>query len=171
MHLTGHPFPLDTVVIAKQSRHSKSWDEARVASFKTTRGYTLYSLTWKDDSDGSWSRNVPQSRVKTKPPSNTSAPLPDQHTSHISRPAPKTNPPHPFSPSTSVFAKQARFSRTWDKATVLSHRVSRGLIQYDLRWEVDGYLSDHVPMSLVRAQTSPPPTTTTAPATLPHPSH
>ena len=47
MHLTGHPFPLDTVVIARQSRHSQSWDEALVASFKVTRGYTLYSLTWK----------------------------------------------------------------------------------------------------------------------------
>ena len=152
-HLTEHPLPLNTVVIARQSRHSRSWDEALVTSFRVTRGFTLYSLTWKDDSDGSWSKNIPQSRVKAKLPSPNTALLPDQPIVHLSRPAPGADTPHPLPPNTNVFAKQARFSRTWDKATVLSHRVSRGSIQYNLRWETDGSLSDHVPLSLVRAHT------------------
>ena len=152
-HPTEHPLPLNTIVIARQSRHSRSWDEALVTSFRVTRGFTLYSLTWKDDSDGSWSKNIPQSRVKAKLPSPNTALLPDQPIVHLSRPAPGADTPHPLPPNTNVFAKQARFSRTWDKATVLSHRVSRGSIQYNLRWETDGSLSDHVPLSLVRTHT------------------
>ena len=73
-HHTKHPLPLGTVVDARQSRHSQSWDEALITSFRVQRGYTLYSLTWTDDSDGSWSRNIPQSRVKAKTSPDTITP-------------------------------------------------------------------------------------------------
>ena len=165
-HQTKHPLPLGTVVDARQSRHSPSWDEALITSFRVKRGYTLYSLTWTDDSDGSWSRNIPQSRVKAKTSPDTITPPSPQPADHPSQPILGTDTPHPLPPNTHVTAKQARFSRVWDNATVLSHRTSRGQIQYNIRWDVDGSLSDHVPLSFVRtrapplllSQPTPPPT-------------